>query len=569
MVSSDALKEHLEEFRLWLEDADFTPLDASGQTWNGSISVEWLLDGRQQTSCHKVSIILPAGFPYRAPIVLSKDDPPLAASWHLAPEPARSLCLWDSQTGWQPHFTAQRLLARIEDWFIHYHTDSWPANSEMPDLHRYLEKVGVVVIGDEWKPPRNGEYGKFTLWRHPKFWETVPSLASCDAKQFGPMLQPEIRLANNLLFFSKHERVAGVWFRLPRPFVPPNNLSELLHLIEVNLGCWAGWARDACIRAIGHKASRLPIAIAYPDNQGVERWLFLWAELAKGNQKKKISSLNLSQIAVYSFQTAPAKKEELLRRSAYLSQRLNSRRVVIFGVGALGGSVALLLAKAGMGEIRLVDYDRLMPGNVMRHVCGLQAVGLKKTKAVEQQIHQHNPDCDVHGYDSTWKVDELQKLIEGCDIVIDTTANYQFSLYLNEVCIALDQPVIFSAAYRRAAVGRIMVRGTSDDPCLACYVDMGQFWNEDQYPIIPPDPEAIFIEDGCGEVTEEAVALDVEAVANLTARIAIKTIQKQLPNQNLAILVNEPLAGTSGILAQPGTHWRSNKPLAECAICRG
>jgi molybdopterin/thiamine biosynthesis adenylyltransferase len=227
------------------------------------------------------------------------------------------------------------------------------------------------------------------------------------------------------------------------------------------------------------------------------------------------------------------------------------------------------LAKAGVGEICLVDNDILMPGNVMRHICGLKWVGFKKTIAVERLIRTHNPDCHVHCCDSTWEPENLGNYIEGCDVVIDTTANYNFSLYLNEICIASKQPIVFAAAYRRAAVGRVIMRRSSSDPCLACYVDAETFWSEDEYPVIPADPDGTFIEDGCGVVTEEAVALDVEAVANLTTRVAIKVMQGQLGSKNLAILVNEPLADVTGILSQEGLHWKANKPLTNCSICCG
>jgi molybdopterin/thiamine biosynthesis adenylyltransferase len=229
--------------------------------------------------------------------------------------------------------------------------------------------------------------------------------------------------------------------------------------------------------------------------------------------------------------------------------------------------VALLLAKAGVGEIRLVDDDVLLPGNVARHTCGLKWIGFDKTYAMKKVILEHNPDCEVSCFDSTWGLEELRGYFNGCDVVIDTTANRNFSLYLNQICVESDQPTILAAAYRRAAVGRILIHRGDQDPCLACYSDANKFWSEDQYPTIPLDPDEAFIEDGCGVVTEEAVALDVEAVANLTTRIAIRLMRGQLDGKNIAILVNEPLAGASGILGQEGIHWWTNNPLPACRIC--
>jgi molybdopterin/thiamine biosynthesis adenylyltransferase len=276
----------------------------------------------------------------------------------------------------------------------------------------------------------------------------------------------------------------------------------------------------------------------------------------------------LTEIKLTSFQTAPAAKEALLRRSAYLSKRLSSRKAIIFGIGALGSSIALLLAKAGIGEIRLVDHDVVMPGNAMRHVCGLNLVGLPKTGGAQLAISRHNPDCNVVSFSSSWEAEPLKRYMEGCDIAIDATANHNFSLYLNDLCLAFSQVVIFATAYRRASIGRVIVHRDGDDPCLACYADAPRFWTQHDYPTIPPAPQGAFVEDGCGAVTEEAVALDVEAVANLAARTAVKVTQGELGSRNLAILVNEHNADVEGILAQEGVHWRSNKPLAQCSICR-
>lgn len=584
MDKSKALQEHLKDFQNWLQDADFEHDPKAEGVWSGSVFVEWIEPdtGHNNVSEHKLSIILSEGFPYHAPVVVSRDDPPLTPSWHLAPGSPRALCLWNSQSGWRPHFTAQLLLQRIEDWFHNYHTDGWPTNSEVPDLHRYLEEQeGLVVIGDEWTPPKDQKSGRFAFWRYRRFYKALPCLASCYANGDPPvqLQKPEARLTKNLIFLEKDiERLAGVWFRLNRPFVPPHNLRDLLDCIDTDLGMERGWACKACIHVFGHKLTHngFPTALGYTDNQSQERWLFLWAQLlpttTSGKKRQKVRWSNpqsMLQIRMKSFQTGPARKRDLLRRSAYLSRHLGERKAAVFGVGALGGSVAVLLAKAGIGEIRLIDDDILIPGNVIRHVCGLGRVGFDKTKAVEHKVHMHNPDCHVACCVSTWNQETLRGYIEGCDVVIDATANHNFSLYLNQVCIDRTKPTVFATAYRRAAVGRIVVRRNSNDPCLACYVDPAQFWAEEEYPIIPPDPEGTFIEDGCGAVTEEAVALDVEAVANLATRVAIGSMQGQLGSRNLAILVNEPLTDTTDILSQEGLHWKANKPLANCLVCRG
>lgn len=563
--------EHLEGFRLGLDDAGFACEQSNPiERWNGDVRVDWLDDvtGQRKSATHHISVVLPVGFPYHAPIVLSRDDPPLADSWHLSPKPYRSLCLWNAETGWKPYFTARQLLRRVEEWFSHYHTDSWPPGSEMPDLHLYLESKGMVIFGDDWSPQIGETSGKFVLWGHEKgiaFSLYVVSL---------PDREPEQRIVSRLLLNLQHSnKHVGVWFRLQKPFVPPDNLRDLLRRIDESLNL-EDYGRGVCTRTYGYQLalSGFPIAIGYTDRTNEERWLFLWADIPlKRRKKRKVNWAdrgNLSEIQLKSFQTAPARKKDILRRSVYLSRHLDLHKVAVFGLGALGGHVAMLLAKAGVGEMRLIDDDKILPGNVIRHICGLSRVGIEKTWAVRYSILDHFPDCKVETFTSSWTADKLREYIDGCSAVVDATANYNFSLLLNEVCISARQPVVFSTTYRRASIGRIVIRRHEDDPCLACYVDPARDWSDNTFPLIPTDPDQMFVDEGCNSVTEEAVALDVESIANLTARLTVKLIRKQLDGINLAIAVNEPIADSQGVLTHPGIHLRQNQPLANCAICR-
>lgn len=576
LVNSLTMEEYLHDFRLWLQDAEFLrEKNSQLECWKGTIYVEWLdpANARRCVANHKIAIILPAGFPYHAPIVISQDSPPLSPSWHFAPEPLYSLCLWNSPNDWQPHLTAQWLLQRVEEWFTHYHTNTWPANSQFPDLHRYLDCHGLVVIGDDWQPPQGEQSGSFVFWKPRKLTEILPFFAVC-RKNIAVQLE-DSELASSLSITSENRvKSSGVWFRLTKPFFPVNTLRDLLALIDNNLEQVKGWSRNKIIHGVGLKppAGGFPIALGYTDYQNQERWLFLWVQLPGfGNKRQKVPWSRprpLARIRVTSLQTAPARKHDLLRRTAYMSKRLENRKAIIFGVGSLGSSVALLLAQAGVGEIRLVDSDILMPGNVVRHACGLNLVGFPKTVAVQHTIQSHHPGCHVLTFAETWEDDKLISYMEGCNLVIDTTANYNFSLLLNEVCIARSVPAIFATAYRRATIGRIIVHRDRNDPCLACYANATNFWDQNDYPIIPRLAEAQFIEDGCGAVTEEAVALDVNTIANLTVRVAVKVFWGELGDSNLALLVNEAIPGATATLAQEGTHWRINKPLEQCMICR-
>ena len=572
MFDFSAVDNYLSAFRTRLRAEGFERMSETKlETWRGSLTIQWKdpKSGQNRTAEHRLAIIFCSGFPYKEPTVVCEDtNPPIGRSWHLNPTDPPSLCLFQPETGWKPHFTAQTLLRQIHAWFVCYHTDTWPHNSVLPDLHLYLEQVGTIFVGEEWQPDREHESGPFTLWYQSDF--ARPAIAST----IPSARRPESRLAR-FIGPSKssgrdHRRAGGVWFRLPKAIVPPLTLASLLELIDEASGQPKGWARSRAIEILGAtlKTRRLGFAFGYPDSTGIERWVFLWAMLPRRDARNtNWATLRVaSQTPLKSFQTAPAQKSDLLRRSAHLSQHLVDKKIVIFGVGALGSPTALLLAKAGIGELCLVDRDIVMPGNPMRHICGMDLVGWPKTHGVKYVIEAHNIDCNVVPYDATWEIYKLLEVIEGCDLVIDTTANRSFSLHLSRVCIEKNSPLLIAAAQRRARVGRLMLRTRNNDPCLTCYY--AGTWSIETYPIIPANPDETFVEDGCGGITEEATALDLEAIANQVARTAIKIVRHEELPGNLGFLVNEPLAEvTDGILSQVGMHWLHNHALTGCASC--
>jgi len=562
------MKEFVEGFHLQLRDNAFEP-NESRTIWQGNVHIEWadIETGEEKTAEHQVKILLPDGFPFNAPIVVSADDPPLAPSWHLEASELPTLCLWDRQRAWKPSFSAQKLLYRIEDWFYYYHTNDWPPDSQVPDLHAYLNKVNIAIIGDLWQLTPDKEWGRFKLWFSPKLFEVSPALVVAD----DTATEPEKRLVRMLVGDDIKSEI-GIWFRVPEPFVPSSNLNVLFADIDDLLSKGNGWAFTKTGVVVGRRRTRdgFPLAIAYPDHTCTERYLFLWVQFPKQRSKKFnwTAPTKLSQTSVRSFQTAPAAKADLLRRSAHISNSLTNRTVTIFGVGALGGSIALLLAKAGVGEIQLVDNDNIMPGNAMRHVCGLSWVGWPKTKAMSSVIQSHNPDCTVVCLEESWQSDHLTEYITDVEVVVDATGNQNFSHRLNRLCIRQKQPLLIAAAYRRARIGRILIWRDRNDPCLGCYTQKRHSWSEDAYPLIPAGLDESFIEDGCGAVTEEAVALDVEAVANFTVRSVVKVLRNDFGEYNIGMMVNEPIADAeSPVFQSVGSRWWTNRPINDCPLC--
>jgi tRNA A37 threonylcarbamoyladenosine dehydratase len=94
-------------------------------------------------------------------------------------------------------------------------------------------------------------------------------------------------------------------------------------------------------------------------------------------------------------------KEEEIRSAMLLGESgldaLHRAHVAVFGIGGVGGYVCEALARAGVGELTLIDNDTVSLSNINRQIIALHStVGRQKTEVMQERIRDINPDCTVH-----------------------------------------------------------------------------------------------------------------------------------------------------------------------------
>ncbi|MFF1257596.1 HesA/MoeB/ThiF family protein [Streptomyces sp. NPDC058321] len=121
-------------------------------------------------------------------------------------------------------------------------------------------------------------------------------------------------------------------------------------------------------------------------------------------------------------------------RSGVLALELSGSRVAVVGVGALGSFIADLLVRSGVRSLTLIDDDVVMPGNLVRHLVGPDAVGLPKVEAVKQHlVRNHEVQSDGIGTIDralTTGSDALDHL-QNHDLVVDATADFATTALLH------------------------------------------------------------------------------------------------------------------------------------------
>lgn len=570
-------------FRVALGAAGFSLVERDGkgkERWDGSVNVCWsdATTGAAQSTEHRVGIVMWPGFPFQQPSVCAMDPPgSVPASRHVAPQP-NALCLYaasyrsDTQRGWAQWRTGEEFLERLRDLLVRIHTGEWDETDRPPDLHTSFPRgddgAVMTLIGGGWVPPDAERSGRFGVWRKSE------SVLLADSPVAGAGFVAPVPAKETALFIlgvSDTTRAAvGAWFRLAREPQPRKTLGAILAEVDRAAEQPRGWALAECRRLIGGESGGnrpVYLALGYPDRlaSGAESWLFLAAPAGSpGNRIRWREPQTVDHAAIRSSETVSIDPGALMRRTGPLAKAVAGRMVIVFGVGALGGAVALLLARSGVERLVLVDSDLLRPGNAVRHVGGLTYIGQLKTQAVWLEILTHAPAAHVELRDTTWDPEDLRLLVSRADVVVDATAEQPFNLLLNEVCVRADRPLVQTETMRRAAIGRVRVVRAGRDACLLC---CDAHARTSAYPVIEPGDEGEFFEAGCGVPTVEAPAVDVEATANWAARIVLWLLRDTLGPRNHLLIVNEEVPGLSGDAAIVGAHWHVFAPVPGCDSC--
>ncbi len=125
---------------------------------------------------------------------------------------------------------------------------------------------------------------------------------------------------------------------------------------------------------------------------------------------------------------------------------LENKRIAVIGCGGLGGYVLEMLARFGIGEIVIVDYEVFNVKNISRQVMSSQtSLGKYKVNEAVMWIKQVNPFIYVKGIIERLNKDNAKKILKGCDMVMDCVDNVETKFILQDTCEQLNIPLIHGA----------------------------------------------------------------------------------------------------------------------------
>ena len=110
------------------------------------------------------------------------------------------------------------------------------------------------------------------------------------------------------------------------------------------------------------------------------------------------------------------------RHGTELQRRFSAASVAVCGLGGLGSNVAIVLARAGVGKLHLIDFDRVDISNLHRQQYGISQLGMYKTEAMRHILSEISPYCEVVT-DTVRLNDENLSLVADCDIICECFDN--------------------------------------------------------------------------------------------------------------------------------------------------
>jgi molybdopterin/thiamine biosynthesis adenylyltransferase len=231
-------------------------------------------------------------------------------------------------------------------------------------------------------------------------------------------------------------------------------------------------------------------------------------------------------------------------------RKLREAKIFLIGAGGLSSPAALYLAASGVGQLGIIDADRVDLSNLQRQILHSTAtLDRPKVESAQVTLAELNPDCEVHAHAELLTVQNVESLFRDYDLIIDGTDNFSTRYLVNDAAFFLRKPLVTGSILRFEGqlttfftADRAQPDGTVAGPCYRCL-----------YPE-PPPPGII---PSCSEAGVLGVLAGTIGV--LQAVEALK----------LVLGIGQPLTGRLLTYDALAMTFRTLKlrPDPECALC--
>lgn len=151
-------------------------------------------------------------------------------------------------------------------------------------------------------------------------------------------------------------------------------------------------------------------------------------------------------------------------------KRLKNAKVLVIGAGGLGSPALLYLAAAGVGTLGIAEFDEVDESNLQRQIIhGQSDVGRPKAESARDSIQETNPLVNVVVHNERLDNDNVKRVFEGYDLIVDGTDNFATRYMVNDAAYFLGIPYVWGSIYRFDGQASVFAPMLGEDlPCYRC-----------------------------------------------------------------------------------------------------
>ena len=147
-------------------------------------------------------------------------------------------------------------------------------------------------------------------------------------------------------------------------------------------------------------------------------------------------------------------------------RKINKAKVLVIGAGGLGAPVLMYLAAAGVGNIGIIDGDKIELSNLQRQtIHRTENIGMPKVQSAKKFIERLNNDVEVTTYELFINNDNCQQIISKYDLIIDGVDNFESRYLVNDTCVNLKKPLVEAGIIGFMGMATLIL---PEGPCYRC-----------------------------------------------------------------------------------------------------
>lgn len=456
----------------------------------------------------------PYTFPYTRFEVIAPD---LLLPRHQNPF-AKNLCLMGrASSNWSVHDTLGDVLAMQLPKLMRFATEDQaslrdleePQGEPFTDFYAYYPNTAVLVDSSwQFKPITRGKL-KIVFSSALPFRGAVTEILDFSGNKLAQADEA---------FRDAFPRTArGRWVRWEAPIVE-TNVKRLLGIVSAKYRD-IGQTGLSMKRALSRGEPEV-LGIVFPEEREQGKYHDAWLFLVQTNDGWHLA------------RACRAGRNDIGSRAPELAA-LPGKRVTAIGLGSVGASGAIELARNGIGVLKLADYDFIEAGTSSRWPLGLAAAGGSKVDVIADFIVQNYPYTKVerfcgmiggaqpvpapHYCDSR----DLVRLLD-TDLILDATAEYGIQLLLSD--LAAERGIAYiCVSTTPGAWGGLVFRQLpgADQACWSC---LQHAMTQGSVPTPLHDPGGTLQPAGCANATFTGVSVDIQFMSLMAVRTAIATL---------------------------------------------